>query len=323
MNAVVQIPLAPPRLPEALDLIELSHSRKTSMQRCGRAYRYKYEDRLGTKLQKATLGYGGSVHKGTSATLTAQALSGTILDPVPVFEAAWTKYVTQNAVEYSRNWDADEMQKTGRKVLELFMLDWKDRGWEVVCDVDGNPVIERELRIRLPGNVIYIAILDALVRTPDGRVIVLDFKTPLQVSKPEFYELSDQLLGYQVVCDAHKAALGIQQIDGAVFYELTKVPMPKKKSRGEGPKIHVTEIIERRDDESIEDWIREVQFVANDIRNKRFTRRSMDGFDSSCPLCEFSKICRGLPDTNVFKRRPRRYVAAISAPSDTGNGVPF
>ena len=322
MSAVArQQPLAPPPLlPDTLELVEMSHSRKTTMQRCGRAYRYKYVDRLDTKLKSATLGYGGCVHKGAAASLTAQAFSGVITDPTPVFEKAWNDYVAKNAIEYSKDWDEDEMRKTGCAVLLKFMEDWKDRGFEVVCDAEGMPVIERELRIRLPGNIIYIAILDALVRTPDGKIIVLDFKTPMQVSKPEFYMLSDQLLGYQVVCDAHAEALGIEKVDGALFYELTKVKIPKQKSRGQGPQIHVTEVIPRRSQEDIDDWILENQFVANDIRNKRHTRRPTDSFDSSCLLCDFQKICSGRPDPNIFKKPQRRNFVA---PENIDTGVPF
>lgn len=321
MSAVAGLSvLAPQRHPDTLELVELSHSRKVLMQKCGRAYRYKYVDRLGTKLQKATLGYGGSIHKGAASTLTAQSLGGLITDPTPVFESAWTEFVSKNAVEYSKDWDDEQMRKTGRLILERFTEDWKQRGWEVVCDVEGIPVVERELRIRLPGNIIYIAILDALVRTPEGRILVLDFKTPAQVSKPEFYELSDQLLGYQVVCDAHAETLGITQVDGAVFYELTKVKVPKDSRRGEGPKIHVTEIIERRSQDDIDDWIQENQFVANDIRNKRYTRRPLDAYCTPCALCDWSMVCRSLPDPNVYKRKPRRF-STPAAPLD--DSTPF
>lgn len=303
MNAVAAVPLQPPRQPDALELVELSHSRKTLMQKCGRAYRFRYIDRLATKLEKATLIYGGTVHKGTSAALTAQALTGIIADPVPVFEREWSKATSTKAIEFSSNWDEDSMRKVGRLVLERFVEDWKARGWEPVVDVDGIPVIEREFKIRLPGNIIWTAIIDALVRTQDGKILVLDFKTPAQVSAVEFYMLSDQLLGYQVVCDAHAKSLGITQVDGAVFYELTKVQVPKT-NKGAGPQIHVTDIVPRRSLEDINDWIMENQFIANDIRNKRYTRRPMSGYDTPCSLCDFSTTCRGLPDPNVYKRAP-------------------
>lgn len=303
--------------------VQLSHSKKSVMQACGRAFRYKYIDRLGTHLTSANLGYGNAIHQGTSLTLTGQSISGQLSDPLPAFNVAWDEFVTTNAVGYSSNWDYDELKKTAEVVLSKFRKDWESRGWEPVVDIDGVPVIEREFKVLLPGNVIYTAIIDALVRTRDGLILVLDFKTPLNVSKAEFYEISDQLLGYQIVCEAHAAQLGITKVDGSVFYELTKVRVPKdKKSRGEGPKIHVTDISPRRSDSDVHDWILETQFVAQDIRNKRFHRRTMDSYNSSCPLCDYSKHCRGVPDPNIFVRKGSSRSQPIVVPDDT-QSIPF
>lgn len=296
----------PPLKPAYLEPVELSHSKKTTMQRCGRAYRYKYVDRLGTKLMSSNLGYGACVHKGTAATLTSQALAGVVLDPVPVFVKAWKEFVLNNAIEFSADWDDVSLEKTGREVLQRFMVDWVARGWSVVCDVEGIPVIERELKVQLPGNIVYTAILDALVRTPDGRILVLDFKTPRTVSQTAFVLLSDQQLGHQVVCEAHASSLGIDRVDGAVFYELTKLKVPTSKSRGEGPQIHISDIIPRRSQDDVADWIRELQFVANDIRNERYTRRPTDAFSSTCVMCPFAIHCRGEFDPNLYQRAPRR-----------------
>lgn len=304
MNAVAR--LAPPAVnAQQLPLVRLSHTARTMMQRCGRQYRYRYVDRLRTRLTSAALGYGDSIHRGLAAALSAEAMTGEMIDPSPVFTAAWDEFLTSNAVKFSANWDADKMREVGLRVLDLFQKDWVQRGWKTVIDAEGIPVIERELRVRLPGNIEYIAKLDALVRTPDGQVLVVDFKTPMQVSKPEFYYLSDQLLGYQVIVDAHAQSLGIEKVDGAVFYELTKVPVPKT-SRGMGPQIHVSEIIPRRSDEDIADWLLETQFLADDIRRKRFTRRPTDAFDSSCLMCDFNRLCRGLPDPDIYCQPARQ-----------------
>ena len=303
--------------------IQLSHSKKSVMQACGRAFRYKYVDRLGTRLTSANLGYGAAIHQGTSLTLTAQSLSGQLSDPTPAFNVAWDEFITTNAVGYSSNWDADELRKTAEVVLAKFREDWAARGWEPVFDIDGVPVIEREFKVQLPGNVIYTAIIDALVRTRDGLILVLDFKTPLNVSKPEFYEISDQLLGYQIVCDAHATQLGITKVDGSVFYELTKVRVPKdKKSRGEGPKIHVTDIVPRRSDTDVNDWILETQFVAQDIRNKRFQRRTMDSYNSPCTLCDWTNTCRGIPDPNIYVRN-KSTSSRLPAVIDDTQSSPF
>lgn len=314
MSAVLKQPLLTATATDDQEVVFLSHSRKTTMQRCGRLYRYTYVDRLASSLGSATLGYGKAVHSAASAALTSQSLIGVVGDPIAIFDLEWQRFVRENAVKYSAHFDEDSMAATGRLVLERFKDDWEQRGWEPVVDTEGMPVIERELKVRLPGNIVFTIIVDALVRTREGQVLVLDFKTPAKVSNVEFTDLSDQLLGYQVVCDAHKALLGINQVDGGVFYEMTKVTIPKT-SRGAGPRIHISDIVPRRSQEDINDWIRETQFVAQDIRQQRFTRRTLDAWNTSCALCDFNKICRGLPDPDVYVRKNRNFKGSNAASS--------
>jgi len=290
----------------SMQTIQLSHSKRSLMQRCGRAYYYHYNQRLQPIVQNATLGYGKTVHSALAAALTAAALFGTKISPVPIFASQWEDFTASNSIRYSSSWTADEMGKTAESVLRKFEVDWESRGWQVVCDKEGLPIIEREFRILLPGNIVYVAIIDALIRLPDGRIIVLDFKTPLTASTEDFAALSDQLLSYQIIVDAHAETLGINRVDGMMFYELTKVMVPKSKSRGEGPKIHASQIVPRRDDEAVQDWIRETQFVAQDIRSQRFTRRTRDSYDTGCNLCDFSKVCQGMSDPEL-RVRPSRH----------------
>lgn len=311
--------LSTKQIDPALPIVYLSHSKRSLMHRCGRAYAYRYVHRLEPTTKNATLGYGKAMHAGLAFSLTSQAIADVLTDPAPIFDREWDSFCSANAVNYSQGWTQEEMSKTAHAVLSKFQADWATRGWTVVLDKEGLPVIEREFRIRLPGNIIYIAIIDALVRAADGRIIVVDFKTPLTAVADKFAYLSDQLLGYQIVLDAHADAIGIDKVDGGAFYELTKVMLPKTKSRGEGPKLHVTDVLPRRDQEAIADWIRESQFVANDIRSERFTRRTRDGFDTSCTLCDYATVCRGASDPTL-QVRPR---SRFSAPMTRSASLPF
>lgn len=268
--------------------IKLSHSRKQCMLTCGKKYQYQYIQRLESETKSANLGYGSAIHTAISAYLTAKAF-GADIDPVPIFEREWGEFA-QGDVSYSSIWDEQKLLETGRKSLQVFMEDWATRGWTVVLDPNGLPVLERTLEAVLPNGITYTVVLDAMVRDSNDKVIIVDFKTPAQQSMDAFAGLSDQLIGYQVTVEANKAELGIKQVDGLAFYELLKRAVPKT-TRGEGPKIHVNEPRMSRTQEDVDDFIRELGFVMQDIQNKRFAKRPMDGFNTPCSMCDFVKLC--------------------------------
>jgi hypothetical protein len=266
----------------------------------------QYIDKLEAVGRSANLLYGNAVHAGTASTLTAHALTGEFIDPIPAFLDYWEEGLKRagQVTEFSSTWTPDGMKATGKASLALFLEDWKSRGWEVVIDVDGMPVIERELQVGLPGNIVFTCILDVLVRDRQGRIIVVDFKTPADAAMEGFAAVSDQLLGYQVACDAHAASLGIARVDAMVFYELIKKNIPKT-SKGIGPTIHVAEPALRRSPERVAEWITEMQFVAQDIRNQRYGRRPADSYNSPCELCDFRRFCHDGDKSSIRPQQKR------------------
>lgn len=289
----------------------MSHSRKQTMLTCGKKYQYNYIDRLEPVARSSNLGYGSAIHTAISAYLTAQAFGATI-DPIEIFNREWAEFC-QGDVSYSSVWDEQKLIETGKRSLEVFLEDWAQRGWTPIMDVNGLPVIERQLEVLLPNGVRYLVILDTAVRDQNDKVIILDFKTPAAASIPGFASLSDQLIGYQVAVEAHKDELGIQQVDGLAFYELLKRAIPKT-SRGDGPKIHVEEPSLPRNQQDIDEWVSEVGYVARDIMDKRFYKRPMDSFNSPCQLCDFQKKCMGLPDVGLRKKPDNSSRLENSAP---------
>ena len=276
-------------LPGVARPIRLSHSRKQTMLTCGRKYRYVYVDRLESDATSYSLPFGGAAHTALAQYVTAQAF-GAYVDPVENFVRAWTEE-TKRPISYSSIWSEEGCRKTGVKLMEQFRDKWTELGWKAVLDKDGIPIVERELHVLLPGGVVYIAIIDAIVETPDGRILVMDFKTPGDASMPTFAAICDQLLGYQVAVNANREALGLSRdVDGLVFFELVKRPIPKTKT-GTGPHIVVSEPAPPRSRQDIDEWIRECQFVARDIRDQRFARRPMDSYNTPCDLCDFQVLC--------------------------------
>lgn len=276
-------------LPGVAKPLRLSHSRKQTMLTCGRKYRYVYVDRLEADAASYSLPFGGASHTALAQYVTAHAL-GAYIDPAEAFVRAWNEQ-TKRPIAYSSIWSEEGCRKTGVSLMEQFRDKWTELGWKAVLDKDGLPIVERELHVLLPGGVVWIAIIDAVVETPDGRILVLDFKTPGDASMPTFASISDQLLGYQVAVNANRETLGLtRDIDGLVFFELIKRPIPKTKS-GTGPHIVVSEPAPPRSRQDVEEWIRECQFVARDIRDQRFARRPMDSYNTPCELCDFMSHC--------------------------------
>jgi len=304
--------------------IYLSHSARELFTTCGRKYRFSHVDRLETIHRSSNLGFGGAVHRGCEVFLIAQATGEVVEDPIEAFDRSWNDFCESHVVDYSSKWDREGLTAVGHRLIQKFMEDWIARGLYVVLDSMGVPVIERKLKIELPDEVIYTAIIDVLAMTPDGQILVIDLKTPAQVAFEGFTEQSEQLLGYQVVVDAHAEALGISQVDGRAFYELIKRPIPKT-SRGEGPVIAPFHPVGRADDESIRDWIYETLAIANDIRAGRFPKRPGDAYNSPCSMCDMANFCLSSGADMTGVRKKQHYVPKDVAPVEThiSGTIPF
>lgn len=287
--------------------LRLSHSRKQVMVTCGRKYQLQYIERLEPIAKSSNLIFGSAVHSALAQFLTARAFD-LDCDLIGTFQEEWKTITSKEVIEYSTGWDAQSMEATAIRLLLLFINDWTDNGWTVVLDPQGVPVIEREMLVRLPNGDTYIAIIDVMVRDLRGRIIVIDFKTPAQESPEDFVSLSDQLMGYQLTCDANAPALGITQVDHLAFYELLKKKIPKT-ARGEGPVIHLSTLANRRSQEDIQAFVRELMFVARDIREKRFAKRSMDAYSTPCGMCSFLSECISGDRSGLIVRPQRNFRA--------------
>ena len=294
--------------------IYLSHSSRELFTTCGRKYRYSYVDRLQTQARSSNLGFGSAVHRGCEVFLYSQATGEPGPDPIAEFNRVWDEFCDSHVVSYSSIWDRESMRSSGTKLVEKFMEDWLLQGLIVVLDLEGKPIIERQLKIELPNDVVFTAVIDVLAMTPDGRVLVIDIKTPGQAAFDGFSELSEQLLGYQVVVDAHAKSLGIDQVDGRAFYELLKKPIPKT-PRGTGPIVLPFHPVARASEDEIRDWIHETLSIAEDIRNNRFPRRPGDAYASPCGMCDFSALCLNGDMTGICKKPPRQNPFQLPAPA--------
>lgn len=279
--------------------VYLSHSARQAYMSCARKYRYVHVDKLTTVEESSNLGFGSAVHKAVEVFLTRESTGKDIGDPIVAFQESWDSFCANHVVSFSSRWTKEKMEETGRMLVLKFMQDWQERGLIVVLDQDGRPVLERKLRIELPNAVIYTAVVDILAMTPEGQVVVIDVKTPGTQPFEGFALLSEQLIGYQIVMDAHKDGLNIEQIDARAFYELYKTPVSK---RSEGPRVLPLETVPRASQEQVNEWLMETLAIADDIRDKRFPKRPGDAYASPCRMCEFIRLCTHGDMTGIKKR---------------------
>lgn len=292
-------------LPVAEDVVYLSHSSSTMMEKCAAAYAYRYRDRLQSQAESVNLGFGKAFDEAASAFLVGDVY-GHDVDAVTVFNETYTAWASQRVVEMSTVWKSQEaIIETGQLLIERFVAWWKESGYSIMLDPAGKPIIQRELRVRLPRNVIYTAILDLMVMTPEGQVGILDVKTPSTNCPDGFAELSGQLTGQQLVVEAHAGELGIERVEKLGFLNAIKRPVPTTK-RGEGPVIAPVHLSNARTAAQIEEYIQSRLWIADDIRRKRFAKRSLDAYNSPCTLCEFRQHCMTGSREGLIVRPPRQ-----------------
>lgn len=325
MNAAVK--LRPPIPLEDQPLVYLSHSTVELYQTCGHRYKLERVDLWRSMAEGCALGFGNAVHVAC-----AEFLESTItrknVKPVKVFLDEWNRFCNTKQVDFGKVWTKEKLDETGAALVEAFMNWWPTSGYTVLVDPKGKPVVERKFKIRLPGNIVYTAIIDLVARDAKGRVIVLDLKTPAQLSIEGFAELNEQLLGYQVVCDAHAGELGITQVDGMAFIELHKVTVkdpPKKPGSKQPlqPSVAPVEVAERRPNADVASWIKERMAIAQDIRNKRFPKRPGSSFSTPCKMCALYNLCRSSSTEGLYKAQPYRKKQVVMMSNASNESLNF
>jgi len=312
LPALRQIPLA---VIDTHKAEYLSHSAAGLYQTCPRKYQHRYKDRLASAETSINLGFGKAIDEGTSAYIVGHAL-GQYINPIPVFEQSFEEFCNTSIVAYSTKFqNKDECLAVGRLLLQRFVEKWTKLGWIALLDPDGKPMVQIELRVSLPTNLVFTAIIDVIVLTPEGKVLIVDVKTPSQAADFRFAQLSDQLTGYQLVVETHKARLGIDHLDGLAFLELVKRPIPKTpkkksgapgKARGMGPEVLDPHECAPRPKEKLEEFVQSRVWIAEDIRRERFPTRSLDAYSSPCDdTCEFVRVCTNGSREGLIVRPPR------------------
>jgi hypothetical protein len=269
--------------------IRLSPNRIDKWLTCGRQYWYYYEMGWRARGTSATLFTGDIVGKCIEAVVNAKA-SGVTVDPVQMFEKLWHEKQIGHEILYNTKQTPDGILKTGKRLMELFPDAWDKTGLVPLTDRDGKPFVERGLTVQLTDDVSLYGIPDIMViSTQDGSVGILDFKAPEKPYDPVSIWQSDQLTHYQILGDAHRERLGIEQVDWLSYMQLIRRAVPKK--RGVGPEVLSPGKVPRRSEAEIVEYKRKALWVASNIQNGYFPKTPRKPHNTPCTMCDYVNHC--------------------------------
>jgi len=264
-------------------VVYLSPSRALTWEACKRQYWYQYILRWKPSFESATLLYGSAIHLAIEMWLRGLVL-GHNVDAGAVFSKAYLDSVAGKRVQYTDDWDETSLIQCGLRSLAEFQKEWIERGYQPFIDLQGEPVLEREIAVDIGCGVILRMKMDCLALTPEILIKVIDWKTPKQAAPEGFALVADQTLAYQLGVEAIGPELGFTHIDGVGFVEIFK----KKR----GASVSFDQETGRRPNGQVEEYVKKLQGYAEEIRSSNFyPRKAGQAFGSPCGLCNFRSHC--------------------------------
>lgn len=273
----------------AAKVLRLSVSRLKMAQECGEKYNLRYNLKWRPRIESANLVFGSVVHSVIESYLISLH-RGVAFDCESAFRGRWKAETAKTAISYSSIWSQDKLEETGARLCAQFPEYWESTGYSVLVLPDGSLFLEKKMSIKVQGIEVPF-IPDLVVMTSEGKILVLDLKTPAQPSFDGYVELDEQLALYQLGVETHGGPWGIDRVDGVGLIEFIKRPVPQT-SKGRGPYIAEPTIAGRRSNEQIAHLLQSMLAEADNIQHGRLYRRTGYAFNSPCGLCDFQNYCR-------------------------------
>jgi hypothetical protein len=157
-------------LPPDRPVNNLSHSSVALYNQCGRAWAYRYVDKIRPP-RSAALVFGSAVHTTIERAMRAWALGGEAQLP-PLWLETWDEAMGAEEIAWGKE-TADSLAHGG---LNIFAARATERMLRKVIPmvIDGEPVIEKKVELRVPGvPVPIVGYIDVICA--DG--VPVDFKT--------------------------------------------------------------------------------------------------------------------------------------------------
>lgn len=272
---------------EEVEKLYLSPSAAAKYDDCPRKYRFYYEEEWRTRATALALPFGSAVHKAIANFFIADYKGQHIFMPDD-FEEAFERSLQGLDLKPHRTWTKEKLIATGRSLCAQFPQYWDATDLAPVIDQAG-PVVERKYVRSIGNGVVLRGFIDVMAIDWQGVSFLIDWKTPAVASPIEFLENSDQMTEYQLGGDAYADEWGIGQVDKLAIGELIKRQVTERSRKG--PTIEPLKIVSRRTDDEIAEFIQSRQYLATDIRQRRFNKRARMPHNSPCKMCDFVQLC--------------------------------
>lgn len=269
--------------------IFLSPSGLASYENCPNAYYLDRVLKVRTRRTSSNLGFGGAAASAMEGFLQGQ-LRQQWVDPVNLFVEHWRMFTNSHDVVYKRGLSKEDLNAIGIRLMELFPKAWAKTRWSVVVDNKGEPLIERKFMVDIGNDVVLVTKLDVVVRDDEGKIYIIDMKTPSSPSSVAFTLMGDQLTAYQIAMMTYGPLLGVGEVAGVGYWELIKRKIPQG-NRGEGPVIHDPIKVAPRSNGQLQAFVEKAHETADRIRASRFPKTPRMAWNSPCSSCELSSLC--------------------------------
>lgn len=104
-----------------LPIVNLSHSASTLMEKCGKAYEYRYRHRLESQVTSVNLGFGLAFDTAVTGHVVADAY-GVRYDARATFKREFSAWASCREVDYSSKWSGkDSVLEGGDLLIQRFV----------------------------------------------------------------------------------------------------------------------------------------------------------------------------------------------------------
>lgn len=292
-----------------MDVVYMSPSGIATYENCPRAYFFDRVLKVRLHQKSCALGFGGALATAMEA-FERGTLTGTFVDPVPVFQAEWKQFTRSTSVKYGKYDSEEGILATGTKLMEEFPKAWESEGMTVALDAQGEPMIERKLTVDLGEATRLVTKLDLLAFDRDFKLMLIDQKSTKSVTDIRFALMGEQLTAYQLTVTAHAQTLSLPPIGGLAYWELIKRNIPKKAGSGKGPTIEPVSSVAPRSDQDVTAFVSKAQGIAQRIRDRDFPKTPRMSWNTPCLNCDFLDLCsQKRADGYVFANEEAREAA--------------
>lgn len=162
-------------------LIEVSFSQLKTWRRCQTMHAYKYVKQLQRKSKSLPLYKGSVIHSCLEYHYKGKSWKGAW----KLFNAEFDKLMDEEKAAYG------DLPSEVERLMLGYRRQWKNEEWVVVKDKNGEPLVEREFKVRIPGTRVVVKGIIDLVAEDDMGIWIVDHKTVKSEAPSSEFRMSD------------------------------------------------------------------------------------------------------------------------------------